>query len=117
MARPGAENAPQSMNHSSATPIRQVAAARRHVFKLIFVPLLVFSLIGQLAVVWTQLEDIRAGHFDFVLYYSGAKIISDGKGESYIIYSYKEPSENSRCAHTIEIYPIIIPLELLRCCL
>lgn len=101
MARPGAENAPQSMNHSSATPIRQVAAARRHVFKLIFVPLLVFSLIGQLAVVWTQLEDIRAGHFDFVLYYSGAKIISDGKGrELYNLELQRTYQKDFAVAHT-----------------
>jgi len=50
------------------------------VFKLIFVPLLVFSLFAQCAVVWTQLEDIRGGYFDFVLYYSGAKIFNDGNG-------------------------------------
>jgi len=49
-------------------------------FKLIFVPLLVFSLFAQCAVVWTQLEDIRGGYFDFVLYYSGAKIFNDGNG-------------------------------------
>lgn len=51
------------------------------VFKLLFVPLLIFSLVGQVAVVWTQLHDIRIGHFDFVLYYSAAKIIHDGKRE------------------------------------
>jgi hypothetical protein len=47
---------------------------------LIFVPLLVFSLFAQFAVVWTQLEDIRGGYFDFVLYYSGARILNDGNG-------------------------------------
>ena len=30
--------------------------------------------------VWTQLEDIRGGYFDFVLYYSGARILNDGNG-------------------------------------
>jgi hypothetical protein len=49
-------------------------------FKLVFVPLLIFSLIAQCALVWTQLEYIREGYFDFVLYYGGAKIINDGKG-------------------------------------
>jgi hypothetical protein len=49
-------------------------------FKLVFVPLLVFSLVFQCAVVWSQLDYIRAGYFDFVLYYSGAKIVNDGKG-------------------------------------
>ena len=53
---------------------------RHYAFKFIFVPLLIFSLFAQFAVVWTQLEDIRDGYFDFVLYYSGAKIINDGKG-------------------------------------
>jgi hypothetical protein len=47
---------------------------------LIFVPLLIFSLFAQCAVVWTQLEDIRGGYFDFVLYYSGARILNDGNG-------------------------------------
>jgi hypothetical protein len=49
-------------------------------FKLVFVPLLAFSLFGQCAVVWTQLDDIRAGYFDFVLYYSAARILNDGNG-------------------------------------
>ena len=53
---------------------------RHRAFKLIFVPLLIFSLFAQCAVVWTQLEDIRGGYFDFVLYYSGAKIFNDGNG-------------------------------------
>ena len=56
-------------------------APRRHrLFKLVFVPLLIFSLFGQCSVVWTQLDQIRAGYFDFVLYYSGAKILNDGNG-------------------------------------
>ena len=53
---------------------------RHRAFKLIFVPLLIFSLFAQCAVVWTQLDDIRGGYFDFVLYYSGAKILNDGNG-------------------------------------
>lgn len=56
------------------------APERHRAFKLTFVPLLIFSLFAQCAVVWTQLEDIRDGYFDFVLYYSGAKIINDGNG-------------------------------------
>jgi hypothetical protein len=62
------------MNSTSGTP------QRHRLFKLVFVPLLVFSLFGQCAAVWTQLNDIRAGYFDFVLYYSGAKILNDGNG-------------------------------------
>jgi hypothetical protein len=54
--------------------------ARHRTFKLAFVPLLVFSLLGQIAVVWTQLPDIRDGYFDFPLYYSAARIINDGNG-------------------------------------
>lgn len=60
-------------------PGREKAAARFRSFKLVFVPLLIFSLLSQIAVVWTQLDDIKIGHFDFVLYYSAAKIIHDGK--------------------------------------
>jgi glycosyl transferase family 87 len=64
------------------TPINPtILVTQRHrLFKLVFVPLLVFSLFGQCAVVWTQLDDIQAGYFDFVLYYSAAKIINDGNG-------------------------------------
>jgi hypothetical protein len=47
-------------------------------FKLILVPLVVFSLVAQIALAWTQLDDIRAGYFDFPMYYSAAKIIDDG---------------------------------------
>ena len=54
--------------------------ARHRVFKLVLVPLLIFSLFGQLAVVWTQLPDIRDGYFDFPLYYSAARIVNDGNG-------------------------------------
>ena len=56
------------------------APQRHRLFKLVFVPLLAFSLFGQCAVVWTQLDDIQAGYFDFVLYYSAAKILNDGNG-------------------------------------
>jgi hypothetical protein len=49
-------------------------------FKLALIPLLLFSLLGQLAVVWTQLPDIRDGYFDFPLYYGAARIINDGNG-------------------------------------
>ena len=64
------------------TPINPtVLVPQRHrLFKLVFVPLLVFSVFGQGAVVWTQLDDIQAGYFDFVLYYSAAKILNDDKG-------------------------------------
>ena len=68
--------------------------ARHRAFKLIFVPLLIFSLAGQFAVVWTQLEDIRNGHFDFVLYYSGAKIVNDGKGSQ--LYDLRMQREYQR---------------------
>jgi Glycosyltransferase family 87 len=68
--------------------------ARHRAFKLIFVPLLIFSLAGQLAVVWTQLEDIRNGHFDFVLYYSGAKIVNDGNGSQ--LYDLRVQREYQR---------------------
>src|SRR5262245_1922916 len=56
------------------------APDRHRAFKFIFVPLLILSLLVQCAVVWTQLEDIRKGYMDFVLYYCGAQIINDGNG-------------------------------------
>jgi hypothetical protein len=56
------------------------APERHRAFKLAFVPLLIFSLLAQCAVVWTQLKDIRDGYFDFPLYYSAANIFNDGKG-------------------------------------
>ncbi len=65
---------PHVMNPTASAP------QRHRLFKLVFVPLLTFSLFGQCAVVWTQLDEIRAGYFDFVLYYSGAKILNDGNG-------------------------------------
>jgi hypothetical protein len=54
--------------------------ARHRTFKCVLVPLLFFSLFAQLAVVCTQLPDIRDGYFDFALYYSAARIINDGNG-------------------------------------
>lgn len=62
------------MNSRSNAPDSQ----RR--FKLLFVPLVIFSLVAQLAVIWTQRELIGKGYFDFVLYYSAAQIIADGRG-------------------------------------
>jgi len=64
---------------STDLPPKYHAVALFRYFKLAFVPLLIFSFLGQAAVVWTQLDDIKAGHFDFVLYYSAAQIIRDGK--------------------------------------
>jgi len=49
-------------------------------FKLIFVPLLTFSFLFQCALVWSQRDYVRAGYFDFVLYYSAAQILNDGNG-------------------------------------
>lgn len=71
---PRHENIPQPMNSPPGAPERHRA------FKLIFVPLLIFSLFAQCALVWAQLEDIRDGYFDFVLYYSAANIFNDGNG-------------------------------------
>jgi hypothetical protein len=56
------------------------SADRFRKFKRLFGPLLITSLIVQIAVVWTQLDYIRGGYFDFVLYHSAARIVADGKG-------------------------------------
>ena len=65
---------PPAMSPISSTP------QHHRLFKLIFVPLLTFSLLFQCALVWSQRDYIRAGYFDFVLYYSAAKILKDGNG-------------------------------------
>src|SRR5262249_53581246 len=41
---------------------------------------MVIALLAQLAVTWSQREYLASGYFDFVIYYTGAKIINDGKG-------------------------------------
>lgn len=56
------------------------APSRYRRFKLLFVPLLIFSVIAQLAFIGSQREAIVKGYFDFVLYYSAAQIIADGRG-------------------------------------
>lgn len=68
-------------------------------FKLVFVPLLIFCLLCQLALVWTQLEYIQDGYFDFPLYYGAAKIIHDGNGTKlYDLEVQKEYQQRFRVA-------------------
>ena len=85
------------------------------VFKLVFVPLLIFSLAGQIAVVSTQLADIRDGYFDFVLYYSAASIVADGKGRQlYDLAVQKNYQKESRVAPQTRPLPFNhLPYELL----
>jgi hypothetical protein len=76
----GAEAFSLFMHEASDNPEEKLFARRLRRFKLIFVPLLLFSLAGHLAAVWSQLSEIRGGYFDFVLYHSAARIVADGKG-------------------------------------
>jgi hypothetical protein len=88
---------------------------RLRVFNLIFVPLLMFSLAGQIAVVWTQLADIRDGYFDFVLYHTAARIIADGKGtQLYDLTVQKNYQKDTRVAPQTRPLPFNhLPYELL----
>jgi len=95
---------------------------RHRAFKLFFIPLLVFSLLGQIAVVWTQLNDIRDGYFDFVLYYSAARIFNDGQGaELYDLRVQREYQKDFGVAKQdrdlpfnhlpFELLPLLIPAK------
>ena len=84
-------------------------------FKLVLVPLLIFSLLGQIAVVWTQLNDIRDGYFDFVLYHSAARIVADGKGaQLYDLSLQRDYQKDSRATPQTRPLPFNhLPYELL----
>jgi hypothetical protein len=87
---------------------------RHRSFKLLFVPLLIFSLATQLAVVWTQLDEMRNGYFDFVLYYSGAKILNDGNGQQlYNLDAQREYQERFRRKMDRDLPFNHLPYELL----
>jgi hypothetical protein len=97
--------------------------ARHRTFKLLLVPLLFFSLLGQLAVVWTQIGEMRDGYFDFALYYSAARIINDGKGTSlYELEVQRQYQKEFRPAASdrdlpfnhppYELLPLLIPAKL-----
>jgi hypothetical protein len=87
---------------------------RHRYFKLFFVPLLVFSLATQLAVVWSQLVEMRNGYFDFVLYYSGAQILKDGNGyQLYNLDVQREYQERFRRKMDRDLPFNHLPYELL----
>jgi hypothetical protein len=90
--------------------LRTSEPERHRTFKLIFVPLLIFSLVAQCAVVWTQLQDIRDGHFDFPLYYGAAKIINDGSGaQLYNLEVQNRYQKEFRVAHHDRTLPFNHP--------
>lgn len=97
-------------------PHAQSSSANRfRKFNLAFGPLLIFSLLGQLAVVWTQLGYIRDGYFDFVLYHSAARIVWDGKGaELYDLALQKDYQKGPRVEPQTRALPFNhLPYELL----
>lgn len=103
------------MVESTDAKTERLFARRLRRFKLIFVPLLIFSLVGHLAVVWTQLGEIRGGYFDFVLYHSAARIIADGKGSQlYDLNLQKSYQKENRLAPPNRPLPFNhLPHELL----
>src|SRR5512145_2772248 len=50
-------------------------------YKLILAALVAGSLIFHLAILWESREQIAAGYGDFIIFYSGAQIINDGKSK------------------------------------
>ena len=96
--------------HSHSSP-----AKRFRKFNLVFGPLLIFSLLGQLAVVWTQFGYIRDGYFDFVLYHGAARIVGDGKGaELYDLTLQRDYQKGSHAASQSRPLPFNhLPYELL----
>jgi hypothetical protein len=103
------------MTQAQVTYTPSGSAKRMRIFKLVFGPLLFFSLLGQIAVVWTQLDYIRGGYFDFVLYHSAARIVSDGKGSQlYDLGLQREYQKGSRVAPQTRDLPFNhLPYELL----
>jgi hypothetical protein len=101
-----AAHTPQSNNGS---------ALRFRKFNLIFGPLLILSLLVQSAVVWTQLDYLRGGYFDFVLYHSAARIVADGKGtDLYDLALQRQYQKSSRVTPQTRDLPFNhLPYELL----
>jgi hypothetical protein len=98
-----------------ATQPDDLFTRRLRVFKLIFVPVLILSLAGQIAVVWTQFSYIRDGYFDFILYHSAARIVADGRGEQlYDPGLQQKYQKDFRVAPSIRSLPFNhLPYELL----
>jgi hypothetical protein len=103
------------MNDACFTHTHSSSAERFRKFNLAFGPLLFFSLLAQIAVVWTQLEYIRGGYFDFVLYHSAARIVADGRGaELYDLALQEDYQKGSRAEPQTRALPFNhLPYELL----
>jgi hypothetical protein len=52
---------------------------RLSAYKRVFLILLALSILSQLALAWTQRHELASGYFDFVLYYSAARMINEGR--------------------------------------
>ena len=48
-------------------------------FKLLLVALVALSFLSNLIILWAEKSYIAKGHFDFVIYYTGAEIVNAGK--------------------------------------
>src|SRR5687768_12097166 len=51
------------------------------VYRLVFAALVAASLIFHLAILWESRREIAAGYGDFIIFYTGAQIINDGKSK------------------------------------
>ena len=50
-------------------------------YRLILTALVAASLIFHVAILWGSREEIAAGYGDFIIFYTGAQIINDGKAK------------------------------------
>jgi hypothetical protein len=103
------------MNDACFTHTQSSSADRFRKFNLAFGPLLFLSLLSQAAVVWTQLDYLRGGYFDFALYHSAARIVWDGKGaDLYDLALQRQYQKGSRVAPQTRDLPFNhLPYELL----
>ena len=53
----------------------------RRLYKLLFTALLAASLIFHVAILWESRHKIAAGYGDFIIFYTGAQIVNDGKAK------------------------------------
>src|SRR5258708_3481687 len=53
----------------------------KKLYRLILAALVATSLIFHIAILWGSREQIAAGYGDFIIFYTGAQIINDGKAK------------------------------------
>lgn len=53
----------------------------RRLYKLLFTALLAASMIFHAAILWESRHKIAAGYGDFIIFYTGAQIVNDGRAK------------------------------------